>query len=242
MPDDLRHRCGNCEGIDPDSCMNAPREDLRHVHPESLLVFLRARLEEEFADATEVTLLNLVRQYSNHPDYLEVWPATPAGGPRQRFAKVLDDAIRPVMLIGLDELGEERANDWATWSVKAVMAVRDEELEQLRYERRLLGAARMVLDLIAAGDSSRWEQARREAGDLAQRIVDEIGHPVTDEPALGPGYRAQIHEWRERAGRVEAANARTRERLDELVAAGFGAVGDTLRELRAALDDRETGC
>lgn len=73
----------------------------------------------------------------------------------------------------------------------AVLAVRDEELERLRYERRLLGWARMTLDLVAAGDPSRWEQARREAEDVAQRIVDEIGHPVTDEPALGPGLRAE---------------------------------------------------
>lgn len=27
---------------------------------------------------------------------------------RHRYAKTLDDKIRPVMLIGLDELGEER--------------------------------------------------------------------------------------------------------------------------------------
>ncbi len=83
----------------------------------------------------------------------------------------------------------------------AILAVRDEEMtalrqeiEQLRYERRLLGAARMTLDLVAAGDSSRWEQARREAEDLAQRIVDEIGHPVTDEPARsGPATAPRSH-------------------------------------------------
>lgn len=60
---------------------------------------------------------------------------------------------------------------------------------QLRYERRLLGATRMVLDLIAAGSPDRWPQARAEAADLSQRIVDEIGHPTTDEPALGGYYR-----------------------------------------------------
>lgn len=93
----------------------------------------------------------------------------------------------------------------------AVMAVRDEELEQLRYERRLLGAARMVLDLVAAGDSSRWVQARREAEDLAQRIVDEIGHPATDEPALGPA-------WRERAEKAEEALDSSRAALDRVIA------------------------
>lgn len=93
----------------------------------------------------------------------------------------------------------------------AVMAVRDEELEQLRYERRLLGAARMVLDLVAAGDSSRWVQARGEAEALAQRIVDEVGHPATDEPALGP-------EWRERAESAEEALDSSRAAVDRVIA------------------------
>lgn len=70
------------------------------------------------------------------------------------------------------------------------------EIRQLRYERRLLGFARMTLDLVAAGDEKRRAQARSEAEDLAQRIVDEIGHPVTDEPALAPSVRALIAQWR----------------------------------------------
>src|ERR1044072_856068 len=37
------------------------------------------------------------------------------------------------------------------------------EAEQLRYERRLLGAARMVLDAVAAGQPELQEPARREA-------------------------------------------------------------------------------
>lgn len=81
--------------------------------------------------------------------------------------------------------------------------------EQLRYERRLLGWARMTLDLVAAGDPSRWEQARREAEDIAQRIVDEIGHAVTDEPALGPGFRAAIERTRETMERYAAAGCAT---------------------------------
>lgn len=140
---------------------------------------------------------------------------------RHRYAEALAATCRLHETVGGCDRCERR--------LAAVMAVRDEELEQLRYERRLLGAARMVLDLVAAGDASRWGQARREAGDLAQRIVDEIGHPVTDEPALGP-------EWRERAETAEAGNTLTRERLDALIAAGFGATTDTLRKLRASLD------
>lgn len=66
------------------------------------------------------------------------------------------------------------------------------EAEQLRYERRLLGVARRTLDLVAAGGPDRWDEMRNEAEDVAQRIVDEIGHPVTDEPALGPSYRDKL--------------------------------------------------
>lgn len=44
-------------------------------------------------------------------------------------------------------------------------------------ERRLLGPARMVLDRAAEGEASREECAA-----MAQRIVDMIGHSVTDEP------------------------------------------------------------
>lgn len=42
---------------------------------------------------------------------------------------------------------------------------------------RLLGPARMVLDRCAEGVADPGE-----AADMAQRIVDLIGHPVTDEP------------------------------------------------------------
>lgn len=68
------------------------------------------------------------------------------------------------------------------------------ERDQLLYERRLLGFARRTLDLVVAGPqaSNDWDRARREAADIAQRIVDEIGHPVTDEDALGPSFREQI--------------------------------------------------
>ena len=118
---------------------------------------------------------------------------------RQRYAAALETPR---------ELGAHETfatiRDAALFAAGAVLAVRDTEMEQLRYERRLLGAARMVLDLVAAGDSSRWEQARREAEDIAQRITDEIGHPVTDEPALGPGYRATIARVRTLAERWAA--------------------------------------
>jgi hypothetical protein len=98
------------------------------------------------------------------------------------------------------ECGHEAARGQAEEELRQAKA----EIEQLRYERRLLGAARMVLDLVAAGGPAREEQARREAEDLSQRIVDEIGHPVTDEPALGPSYRVELAEAKEENQRLLA--------------------------------------
>jgi hypothetical protein len=91
-------------------------------------------------------------------------------------------------------------------------------VRQLQYERRLLGVARMTLDLVAAGGPDRWEQARREAEDVAQRIVDEIGHPQTDEPALGPDLRAENARLFAKVERLTTAVAAALERGDRLTA------------------------
>jgi hypothetical protein len=77
------------------------------------------------------------------------------------------------------------------------------EVEQLRYERRLLGSARMTMDLIAAGTPDRWDGLRAEAERTAQAIVDEIGHPVTDEPALGPTLREELAAARAEVERLQ---------------------------------------
>lgn len=124
----------------------------------------------------------------------------------------------PMGVLGSDE--PARRPDCCPGCVWERAEKAEAEVEQLRYERRLLGAARRVLDLVAVGDLSRQEQARREAEDLAQRIVDEIGHPATDEPALGPGYRAAI--------------ARVRAIVDSLTNPSLQA------DFRAALDEQET--
>ncbi|MEU7831351.1 hypothetical protein [Nonomuraea sp. NPDC049129] len=68
----------------------------------------------------------------------------------------------------------------------------------------------------------------RAAKDVA--AVERGGHLVI-------GSAEDLQAWRERAENAEAVVALTRERLDTLIAAGFGAVTDTLRELRAALND-----
>jgi hypothetical protein len=102
------------------------------------------------------------------------------------------------------------------------------EIERLRYERRLLGFARMTLDLVAAGDPDRWKQARREAEDIAERIVDEVGHPATDEPALGPSFRAQLEQ-------VQAALAR----WDNLTRWDSDDAIEFAEEIRTALEKEE---
>lgn len=91
----------------------------------------------------------------------------------------------------------------AAWRERAEQA--EAEQDQLAYERRLLTAARMVLDQVAAADPwEDWDGVRQGAQDVAQRIVDEIGHSVTDEPALGPSFRQQIIECAERVAELEA--------------------------------------
>lgn len=95
------------------------------------------------------------------------------------------------------------------------------EVARLREKQQLLGAARRLLDEIAGTETpSRLLQLRGPAEDLAQRIVDEIGHPVTDEPALGPSLRDQIDRIRHLAtwaidNRTEVASAQILVLLDD---------------------------
>ena len=73
-------------------------------------------------------------------------------------------------------------------------------------------------------------------------IIDRHDHgimPVCEGYMAARAEQAEREraEWRERAEKAEAARTMTRERLDALITAGFGATTDTLRGLRAALDD-----
>lgn len=85
------------------------------------------------------------------------------------------------------------------------------QVQQLTYERQLLGACRLHLDQIADPEGRYTADAVRGAADLAQRIVDEIGLPVTDEPVLGPSFREQLADLevqiRRDAPLIEAAVA-----------------------------------
>lgn len=102
--------------------------------------------------------------------------------------------------------------DAVTGDPERLLAALIAERGQLRYERRLLGVARMVLDRQAEYPNLHQvdrERLAAEAAEIAQRIVDEIGHSVTDEPALGPHYREQIAALRAElaAARGEALDA-----------------------------------
>ena len=79
---------------------------------------------------------------------------------------------------------------------------------------------------------------RAQAERIAQRIVDEIGHPVTDEPALGPEYREQIAtltaELAEARVKAEQATLLAVHHADELAAAtaAHEATAERLRHLQ----------
>jgi hypothetical protein len=118
-------------------------------------------------------------------------PAHVTGLPADEF-DCCADAVMAVVQPELDQRDSE---------VRRLHALFDEAKQSLPIEqRRLLAISRMAFDGIAEGRPF----TRDEAADLAQRIVDETGHSVTDEPALGPSFRAEIDQ-------LNAAVARVRE-------------------------------
>ena len=100
----------------------------------------------------------------------------------------------------LGELRQHQAEPLAD-AVMPLVQKLEAERDQLRYERCLLATARITLDLVASGQAT-WLEIRTAAEDVAQRIVDEIGHSVTDEPALGPSFREEIDRLRAAVERV----------------------------------------
>jgi hypothetical protein len=103
-------------------------------------------------------------------------------------------------------------------------------------------------DLCVKGDIARQMLAAVLADDperlfVPSKLVDAV-MAVRDEELERLRLIAKVNHGlygsaQQEAGTAEAALSLVRERLDILIAAGFGAVTDTLRELRAALDDQE---
>lgn len=73
---------------------------------------------------------------------------------------------------------DEKRARWVAQAARTSQVIHERnEFRELADAARLLGPARRVLDRVAEG-----EVTRAECADMAQRIVDLIGHPVTDEP------------------------------------------------------------
>lgn len=141
---------------------------------------------------------------------------------RHRYDRDLDFACASFVV---DDLGI-RSRDTIDTLKARILAVRDEAMEDLRAELKTV-----------EGQRDDHRKVLRNVGLERDSLRKENAY--CREALKGAENRRQM--WRERAEKAEAVVALTRERLDALIAAGFGAVTDTLRELCAALDDtRET--
>jgi hypothetical protein len=113
----------------------------------------------------------VVRQFGDHID-----PQDPrAYRVETTQAMIQADAVRLM----------RELNDSVNGTGDARSAIPDDiDPSHIRAMLHLLGPARMVLDRYAVIFEVRGETGNaREAQEMAQRIVDWIGHPVTDEPA-----------------------------------------------------------
>jgi hypothetical protein len=98
----------------------------------------------------------------------------------------------------------------------------------------LLGHARRALDKAADRENGCTPEARVAAADMAQRITDEIGHPATDEPALGPDLREENQRLAAKVERLKSGAVAALERGDKLAAALDRARGELATAQAAA--------
>lgn len=97
----------------------------------------------------------------------------------------------------------------------------------------LLGHARRLLDEVADGREEPG-LVKAAAANLADRITDEIGHPQTDEPALGPDLRAENQRLAATVERLKTATVAALERGDKLAAALDSALAELGPAITAA--------
>ncbi|MEV0382369.1 hypothetical protein [Nonomuraea sp. NPDC050643] len=143
MGDDLRHRCGNCEGIDPDTCMTRdPKGD-------------RAR---RYAEAIAARFTEPV--YRSDRDGENEWVENPE--PADRIDQTpyvmvtAGDGHRSFWTPSCAELGE------------VVAAVRDEELEHVRQR-----ATKFYNDVgRAVAERDEWRERAERAEQRAERFRD----------------------------------------------------------------------
>ncbi|MFI7125964.1 hypothetical protein ACIBQ1_09740 [Nonomuraea sp. NPDC050153] len=117
MPDDLRHRCDNCEGIDPDSClMRDPKDDLRQRYAEAILARLRQTAgptpsDDDLADAVlavrDKDLESLRALLARVRDQAEQWAATPPGRDIATYSGVGRELLKALAALN-DTEGPER--------------------------------------------------------------------------------------------------------------------------------------
>lgn len=175
----------------------AHRDSARVYATLALAAATRLQAEANGAPRAEVTgaageFIRALRQRASAAEAV-------AGMLREELAEARKDA---------EAQAEERAAEFLE-AVNTLTAERDAaryHAELLTYERRLLGRARLIMDLIAAGTRDRWDSLRAEAGRMAQAIVDEIGHPVSDEPALAETLREENERLRDEVDSLRARN------------------------------------
>lgn len=137
-----------------------------------------------------------------------VEPNEPTARDRELTNPTLTDELRALTQL-TDHFPDDRVEGRRVKALIAALRASREQVEQLKELAdfaRLLGPTRMVLDRCALNKPGCDE----EAADMAQRIVDLIGHPITDEP---PHALVERDELREQVATLKGAVAGLRAEL-----------------------------
>lgn len=226
--------CGPCDASVPVECTH-PGEDYRPVMAKLVdeVAALREQIDRasinaekhglaEILDAHQIGRLDhaltaLAKYYGHHDECRCEDDNTVCSDQQDGLWRVTKDVLAALDLPGREKAlrDEVERQGWelvaaeqACERLRELLSEAKAEVERLTYERRLLGFARRVLDLVADEEQHAYEAThiRTQAADIAQRIVDEIGHPVTDEEALGPGLRDENANLARAVDDLKAAN------------------------------------